>query len=53
VRLRDISIILAGCLFLNSCEKSVKMVDCVAIENGLLAFDESKEIVNVLDEINK
>lgn len=53
MKLRGISIILAGCLFLSSCKKSVKMIDCVVVENGLLAFDESNQIVNVLDEINK
>jgi len=36
VRLRGISIILAGWLLLNSCEKSVEMVDCVAVETNYL-----------------
>ncbi len=53
LRLSGVSIILAVGLLLCSCEKSVEMVDCVTIENGLLAFDETLQNKVVLDELNK
>jgi len=50
---RSISIILTVGLFLSSCKESVRMVDCVAIENGLSVIEETRQASPVLHEINK